>query len=77
MRAVVPMSGLIKQSFSLARHRTSVALEAEIWDVLRAEAARTGVTLARLVAETDSGRDVTRPLASALRLLALKCSGTR
>ncbi len=65
------MSGLIKRSFSLAGHRTSVALEAEFWDTLAGIAAREGQTLSALVAATDAARAAERPLASALRVLAL------
>ncbi len=61
---------LRKRSFSLAGHRTSVALEAEFWAVLEAEAERTGPSLAALVARIDAARGG-RPLASALRLHAL------
>lgn len=59
---------LKKRSFSLAGHRTSVALEAEFWAVLD-EAAGEG-SLAALVAQVDAARGA-RPLASALRLHAL------
>ena len=65
------VSGLIKRSFSLAGHRTSVALEAEFWDTLAGIAAREGQTLSALVAATDAARAAERPLASALRVLAL------
>lgn len=63
---------LKKRSFSLAGHRTSVALEAEFWAVLEAQAsqAKGGSSLAALVARIDAGRGA-RPLASALRLAAL------
>jgi predicted DNA-binding ribbon-helix-helix protein len=61
---------LKKRSFSLSRHRTSVALEDEFWVVLDGEAERQGKSLAALVTEADAGRG-TRPLASALRLLVL------
>ena len=61
---------LLKRSFSLARHRTSVALEAEFWAVLDAQARKAGVSLAALVARIDAARG-NRPLASALRLHAL------
>jgi predicted DNA-binding ribbon-helix-helix protein len=63
---------LTKRSFSLAGHRTSVALEPEFWDALAALAAARGVTLAALVAEVDALRDPARPLASALRVFALQ-----
>jgi predicted DNA-binding ribbon-helix-helix protein len=61
---------LKKRSFSLSRHRTSVALEAEFWVVLEADAAAAQKSLAALVGEIDAGRGL-RPLASALRLHAL------
>ena len=69
------MSILKKRSFSLAGHRTSVALEAEFWDALAALAAARGQTLSALVARVDGERDPTRPLASALRVLALLTAG--
>ena len=71
------MSGLVKRSFSLAGHRTSVALEPEFWDVLRDAATRRGVSLGRLVAGVDAAREGRQPLASALRLLALSYAGER
>ncbi len=66
------MVGLVKRSFSLAGHRTSVALEPEFWAVLAAIAARDSQTLSALVAATDRLRDPARPLASALRVAALR-----
>jgi len=64
---------LKKRSFSLSRHRTSIALEREFWDVLEREAARRGLSLSALVAEIDARRAM-RPLASALRVYALAAS---
>jgi predicted DNA-binding ribbon-helix-helix protein len=61
---------LKKKSFSLARHRTSVALEEEFWTVLERDARARGESLAQCVARIDAARG-TRPLASALRLHAL------
>jgi predicted DNA-binding ribbon-helix-helix protein len=61
---------LKKRSFTIARHRTSVALEEEFWSVLEAAATREGLSLSALVAKIDTGRAET-PLASALRLHAL------
>jgi predicted DNA-binding ribbon-helix-helix protein len=66
---------LKKRSFSLAGHRTSVALEAEFWSVLGQAALSQGVSLAALVAKIDAGRGP-RPLASALRLYALAAPKT-
>ena len=62
---------LVKRSFTLAGHRTSVALEPEFWAVLTALAERRRVTLSALVAAVDAGRPEGRPLASALRVAAL------
>jgi predicted DNA-binding ribbon-helix-helix protein len=61
---------LKKRSFSLSRHRTSIALEPEFWAVLEREAAVKEVSLAALVGEIDTKRGM-RPLASALRVFAL------
>jgi predicted DNA-binding ribbon-helix-helix protein len=72
---------LRKRSFSLAGHRTSVALEDEFWAVLTAAAAARGMTLGGLVAAVDAGRaqqsDPGRNLASALRVLALAEAGMK
>ncbi len=66
------MSGwLRKRSFALAGHRTSVALEPAFWSALEAMAAEDGVTLLRLVAQVDAGRETGQALASALRVHAL------
>ena len=67
---------LIKRSFSLSGHRTSVALEAEFWIVLEREAEGAGQSMAALVAEIDAARGM-RPLASALRVHALAASARR
>jgi predicted DNA-binding ribbon-helix-helix protein len=66
---------LHKRSFRLAGHATSVALEAEFWAVLEAAAAHKGESLAALVSRIDDERAAQKlPLASALRLKALKHS---
>ena len=65
------MPGVLKKrSFSIAGHRTSVALEPEFWSFLEARAHATSRSLSALVATVDAKRG-TRPLASALRLEAL------
>ena len=61
---------LKKRSFTIAGHRTSVALEPEFWSVLETEALRVRQTLSAFVAAIDAARGL-RPLASALRLAAL------
>jgi predicted DNA-binding ribbon-helix-helix protein len=68
------MSDLVKRSFSVAGHRTSVALEPEFWGVLAHCAANRAVSMARLVMEIDATRAPQRPLASALRVFALQAA---
>lgn len=68
----------MKRSFSLAGHRTSVALEEPFWAALLRVAQLRGQTLSALVAATDATREPGQPLASALRVLALReASGSR
>lgn len=62
---------MIKRSFALAGHRTSVALEAEFWAALEALARARGMTLLALVVRVDAARGEGRNLASALRVAAL------
>lgn len=58
-----------KRSLSIAGHRTSVSIEDEFWDALKAIAAGEGRSLAALVAEIDTARgDIN--LSAALRLHA-------
>lgn len=64
------MPVLKKRSFSIAGHRTSVALEPEFWKALEEHARSEHLALAGLVARVDSSRGE-RPLASALRVYAL------
>jgi len=64
---------LTKRSFTLAGHRTSVALEPEFWLVIESAAATRGISLAALVGELDAARAETgAPLASTLRVFALR-----
>jgi predicted DNA-binding ribbon-helix-helix protein len=63
---------LVKRSFTLAGHRTSVALEPEFWTALTDIARECGLTLTALVARTDSERSPDAPLASMLRVMALE-----
>ena len=63
---------LEKRSVTLAGHRTSVALEPEFWAALEQAAEQRGQTLAGLVLTVDSTREPSRPLASALRIYALR-----
>lgn len=68
------MSWLVKRSFTLAGHRTSIALEAEFWLVLEQLASAQSSSLAQLVSEIDAERSADRPLASSLRVHALIAS---
>ena len=65
---------LLKRSVSLEGHATSVALEAELWAALEANARRRRLSLSGLIGEIDSQRG-DRPLASALRVWALLHQG--
>ncbi len=65
------MRKLIKHSFTLAGHRTSVALEDAFWTALAEIAAREDRPVSALVAALDAGREADQPLASALRVYAL------
>ncbi|GAC1339796.1 MAG: ribbon-helix-helix domain-containing protein [Acetobacteraceae bacterium] len=65
---------LAKRSFSLAGHRTSVALEPEFWSALETIAAARGQLLSALVAQLDAARTPDQPLASSLRIFALLSS---
>ncbi len=63
---------LIKRSFTVAGHRTSVALEADFWTAVENIAAQETKTLAQFVAAIDASRTPDQPLASALRVMALR-----
>lgn len=60
-----------KRSFSIAGHRTSIALEADFWRGLEAMAAERGLSLAALVREIDETRE-TANLSSSVRLAVLR-----
>ncbi len=61
---------LKKRSFSIAGHRTSIALEAEFWKALEVNAREDRVPLVTLVKRIDTARGKVN-LASALRVYAL------
>ena len=66
---------LAKRSFSLAGHRTSIALEPEFWAALEDAARARAISLAALVIELDAARAADgAPLASTLRVFALRRS---
>lgn len=59
-----------KRSFSIAGHRTSIALEPAFWQGLEAVAAARGLSLAAMVRDIDETRQ-TPNLSSAIRLAVL------
>ncbi|MBJ3783779.1 ribbon-helix-helix domain-containing protein [Devosia sediminis] len=59
-----------KRSFSIAGHRTSIALEPDFWSGLEAMAADRKTSLAGLIRDIDETRTVTN-LSSAVRLAVL------
>jgi predicted DNA-binding ribbon-helix-helix protein len=59
-----------KRSFSIAGHRTSIALEPEFWQGLETIAAKRALSLAGLIREIDETRTTTN-LSSAVRLAVL------
>ena len=61
----------IKRSLTIRGHRTSVSLEAEFWDALRAIAAARALSVNALAAEIDAGRGSDVGLASAIRVFVL------
>ena len=62
---------MLKRSLTIAGHRTSIALEPEVWDGLEALAARRGLRLTALIEEIDAARQ-TPNLSSALRVAVLR-----
>jgi predicted DNA-binding ribbon-helix-helix protein len=65
---------IAKRSVKIAGHKTSVSLEAEFWDTLKAIAAREGMSLAALIERIDAARAAAGGadnLSSALRLHVL------
>ena len=65
-----------KRSFSIAGHRTSVALEPEFWSALEAEARKSHLSLAALIGRIDAARQG-RNLASTLRVHVLKATNVQ
>ncbi len=65
------MTGVLKRSLSLQGHRTSISLENEFWDALRAIATKRKISIAELVSEVDKARKSVN-LSSALRVFVLQ-----
>ena len=65
---------MIKRSLSIHGHRTSLALEAEFWDVIDAAVEQSGKSFARFIRDLDDTRTesgVNQNLASYLRVWVL------
>jgi len=66
---------MIKRSLSIHGHRTSLALEAEFWDVIDNAVAQSGKSFARFIRDLDDLRTesgTSQNLASYLRVWVLK-----
>lgn len=66
---------MIKRSLSIHGHRTSLALEAEFWDVIDAAVEQSGKSFARFIRDLDDIRTqngTEQNLASYLRVWVLK-----
>lgn len=63
-------SAVVKRSVTIGDHRTSVSLESEFWNCLKAIAGSRQTTLSDLVGEIDTSRE-NGNLSSALRVFVL------
>lgn len=66
---------MIKRSLSIHGHRTSLALEAEFWDVIDTAVEKSGKSFARFIRDLDDIRTqngTEQNLASYLRVWVLK-----
>ncbi|MGE3701781.1 MAG: ribbon-helix-helix domain-containing protein [Hyphomicrobiaceae bacterium] len=61
----------LKRSFTIAGHRTSISLETEFWDALKAAALTERVSIAKLIARVDKSRGGSG-LSSAVRVWVLE-----
>lgn len=66
---------LIKRSFTIQGHRTSVALEPDYWQAFDAAVAADGVTPSAWITALDEARS--SPLASAIRVELLRRARAR
>jgi predicted DNA-binding ribbon-helix-helix protein len=64
------MEMLIKKSVTIHKHRTSIALEQEFWDVLKDISIEKNYSVEKLIANIDLNRDAS--LASCIRVFVLK-----
>ena len=64
------MSRPVKRSFTIAGHRTSISLETEFWEALKAVAVAEHIAVAKLIARIDGSRGA-GGLSSAVRVWVL------
>ena len=64
---------LLKKSFTIGNHRTSISLEPEFWDALKLKANEQDVSLSKLVLKIDNEKPKDyNNLASYIRVWVLK-----
>jgi predicted DNA-binding ribbon-helix-helix protein len=61
----------VKRSFTIAGHRTSISLETEFWEALKAAAAAEGIAVAKLIGRIDAERGA-GGLSSGVRIWVLQ-----
>ena len=67
---------LLKKSFTIGNHRTSISLEPEFWDALKMIAKEQNVSLSKLVLKIDNEKPKDyNNLASYIRIWVLKKIG--
>ena len=67
---------LLKKSFTIGNHRTSISLEPEFWDALELKANEQGVSLSKLILKIDNEKPKDyNNLASYIRIWVLKKIG--
>ena len=67
---------LLKKSFTIGNHRTSISLEPEFWDALELKANEEDVSLSKLVLKIDNEKPKDyNNLASYIRIWVLKKIG--
>ena len=67
---------LIKKSFTIGNHRTSISLEPEFWDALEIKAFEQDVSLSKLVLKIDNEKPKDyNNLASYIRIWVLRKIG--
>ena len=67
---------LLKKSFTIGKHRTSISLEPEFWDALELKANERDVSLSKLVLKIDNEKPKDyNNLASYIRVWVLKKIG--